>query len=167
MRELLSADGESGAADAGGARSRLEPEPLPSASRCRSATRRTNTNGKRWISPEIIIDMSHTPLYVRLATDSAKRLDDAVAKSGLTKRQIVEDAVREHLGAGKEGLVVGRISLQEPMPEVLTAGEAAALLRVAEPEILEAAERGELPGRRIGDDWRFAREALMAWLAAG
>jgi excisionase family DNA binding protein len=106
-----------------------------------------------------------TPLYVRLASDSARRLDEAVATSGLTKRQIVEDAVREHLGADK-GLVVGRVALREPAPEILTAGEAAALLRVGEPELLETAERGELPGRRIGGEWRFAREALMEWLGA-
>ena len=108
---------------------------------------------------------SQTPLYVRLASDSARRLDEAVAASGMTKRQIVEDAVREHLGAGKEDLVVGRIALREPAPDVLTAGEAAALLRIAEPELLQAAERGELPGRRIAGEWRFGREALLAWLS--
>jgi excisionase family DNA binding protein len=106
-----------------------------------------------------------TPLYVRLASDSARRLDDAVATSGLTKRQIVEDAVREHLG-GDRGLIVGRVALREPMPEVLTAGEAAALLRVAEADVIAAAEAGELPGRHIGGQWRFAREAVMAWLGA-
>jgi excisionase family DNA binding protein len=106
-----------------------------------------------------------TPLYVRLASDSARRLDQAVASSGLTKRQIVEDAVREHLRDEKSGLVVGRINLREPAPEVLTAGEAAALLRVKEPDVVEAAERGEIPGRRIGGEWRFGREALLAWVA--
>jgi excisionase family DNA binding protein len=43
--------------------------------------------------------------------------------------------------------------------------EAAAMLRIAEPELVRAAERGELPGRRIGDEWRFGREALLAWLS--
>jgi hypothetical protein len=28
------------------------------------------------------------------------------------------------------------------------------------------AEAGELPGRRIGGDWRFPRAALLKWLAA-
>jgi excisionase family DNA binding protein len=106
-----------------------------------------------------------TPLYVRLASEAAQRLDDAVAASGLTKRRIVEDAVREHLG-GDRDLVVGRATLREPMPDVLTAGEAASLLRIGEADVLAAAEAGELPGRRIGGEWRFAREALMAWLGA-
>jgi excisionase family DNA binding protein len=109
---------------------------------------------------------SNTPLYVRLATDAAQRIDAAVVASGLTKRQIVEDAVRSHLTDAGKGLVVGRASLQEPMPQVLTVGEAAALLRVAEADVTTAAEAGELPGRRIGGEWRFAREALMTWLGA-
>ena len=107
-----------------------------------------------------------SPLFVRLALDAARRLDDAAASSGLSKRQIVEDAVREHLGDGGKGLVVGRVALREPPADVLTPGEAAALLRVGEEELMGAAERGELPGRRIGGEWRFAREALLAWLAA-
>ena len=27
------------------------------------------------------------------------------------------------------------------------------------------AEAGKLPGRRLGDAWRFSRAALVAWLA--
>jgi excisionase family DNA binding protein len=38
---------------------------------------------------------------------------------------------------------------------------------VEEAAILELAERGELPGRRIGEAWRFSRAALLQWLAAG
>jgi excisionase family DNA binding protein len=110
---------------------------------------------------------SNIPLYVRLAADAARRLDQAVVASGLTKRQIVEDAVRQHLGAEKEGLVVGRVSLRESAPDVLTAGEAAGLLRLTEEQLLEAAEAGEVPGRRIAGDWRFRRETLLTWLAAG
>jgi excisionase family DNA binding protein len=105
-----------------------------------------------------------SPLFVRLALDAARRLDDAAASSGLSKRQIVEDAVREHLGDGGKGLVVGRINLSEPPADVLTPGEAAELLRIGEDALLKAAEDGELPGRRIGGEWRFAREALLAWL---
>jgi excisionase family DNA binding protein len=110
-------------------------------------------------------ESSNTPLYVRLATDAAQRIDAAVAASGLTKRQIVEDAVRSHLDAGRN-FVVGRVALQETLPDVLTVGEAAALLRVEEADVTAAAEAGELPGRRIGSEWRFAREALMVWLGA-
>ena len=36
--------------------------------------------------------------------------------------------------------------------------------RSSEAAILELAEHGELPGRRIGGAWRFSRGALLAWL---
>ena len=48
---------------------------------------------------------------------------------------------------------------------MLTPAQAAELLQVAEDEVVELAEAGELPGRRIGDQWRFSRPALIAWLA--
>ena len=48
---------------------------------------------------------------------------------------------------------------------MLTAAQAAELLQVDEAEVVALAEQGELPGRRIGDAWRFSRAALMAWLA--
>ena len=49
---------------------------------------------------------------------------------------------------------------------MLTAAQAAELLQVEEAEVVALAERGELPGRRIGDAWRFSRAALLAWLGA-
>lgn len=52
-----------------------------------------------------------------------------------------------------------------PLPDVLTPAQAAELLQVPEPELLELAEAGTLPGRRIGENWRFSRPALIAWLA--
>ena len=52
-----------------------------------------------------------------------------------------------------------------PAPDVLTPAQAADLLQVPEAELLALAEAGELPGRRIGEHWRFSRPALIAWLA--
>ncbi len=103
-----------------------------------------------------------TPLYVRLAADQARRLDQAVSTSGKTKRQLVEDALREHVS--EDGLIVGRVALREETPEVLTVGEAASLLRLDEDQVVQAAQRGELPARRIASDWRFSRLALLSWL---
>lgn len=48
--------------------------------------------------------------------------------------------------------------------EILTLHEAAAYLRVSQDEVLELAERSELPGRKIGREWRFMKEALGDWL---
>ncbi len=102
-----------------------------------------------------------TPLYVRLAADQARRLDQAVSTSGKTKRQLVEDAVREHLK--DDGLPVRRVR-RDDAPQVLTVSEASSLLRVSSTQLLRAAQQGELPGRQIADDWRFSRAALLAWL---
>jgi excisionase family DNA binding protein len=52
----------------------------------------------------------------------------------------------------------------DPLIEVLTASEAAAYLRVAEAEVLRMADRQELPGRRIGNEWRFLKAGLQDWL---
>jgi excisionase family DNA binding protein len=48
--------------------------------------------------------------------------------------------------------------------QVLTAGEAASVLRVAPGAIIAAISNGELPGNRIGDDWRVDKGALTRWL---
>jgi excisionase family DNA binding protein len=106
-----------------------------------------------------------TPLYVRLPAEQARRLEEAVSMSGMSKRQLIEDAVREHLTDRTDrDLTVGRITLSEEAPEILTAAEAAALLRVDESDLMAAAQQGELPARAIGEEWRFSRAALLAWL---
>jgi excisionase family DNA binding protein len=51
------------------------------------------------------------------------------------------------------------------LPEVLTAAQAAELLQLTEEEVIELAERGELPGRRLAGRWRFSRVALVASLS--
>lgn len=104
------------------------------------------------------------PLFVRVAASEAERLDRAAASTGQSKRRLVEDAVRSYLP--DDGLVVGKAALSEVPPEVLTQSEAAAFLRVDADELREAAERGEVPARRIGSEWRFSRPALIDWLAA-
>ncbi len=104
------------------------------------------------------------PLFVRLATPEADRLSEAAAITGKSKRRIVSEAVRRHLDADDGGLVVGHVALGEAEPDVLTLGEAAALLRIEERWLAQSANRGELPCRRIGGEWRFSREALLAWL---
>lgn len=52
-----------------------------------------------------------------------------------------------------------------PELPILTPAGAAALLAIAPPDLLELAEHGELPARRIAGQWRFARAALIAWVA--
>jgi excisionase family DNA binding protein len=66
-----------------------------------------------------------------------------------------------------DGMTVGHHAFTPSAPpEVLTAGQAAELLQVPETELLALAEAGSLPGRRIGERWRFSRAALIEWLAS-
>ena len=68
--------------------------------------------------------------------------------------------------AGEAPLVVGHHSFRPAdLPDVLTPDQAATLLQVDEDAVLALAEEGRLPGRRIGDEWRFARAAVVAWLS--
>ena len=49
--------------------------------------------------------------------------------------------------------------------EILTPAQLAGLLQVDEDVVIELAEQRELPGRKVGEEWRFSREAILAWLA--
>jgi excisionase family DNA binding protein len=135
-----------------------------------------------------------TPLYVRLPASEAEKLDRAAFELGAHKRDLVAGLVARYvdpdspdglhalrrLGAEAPGalprrviveadepaLVVGHHSFRPAdVPDVLTPAQAAALLQVDEDAVLALAEAGRLPGRRIGDEWRFARTALVAWLS--
>jgi excisionase family DNA binding protein len=48
--------------------------------------------------------------------------------------------------------------------EVLTPVEAARFLRVKKSKLLELAQKGRVPARKIDDEWRFLRSALKDWL---
>jgi excisionase family DNA binding protein len=46
--------------------------------------------------------------------------------------------------------------------EVLTADEAAALLKVSKKTVLRQARVGDLPAVKVGRSWRFLRSQLLA-----
>jgi excisionase family DNA binding protein len=119
------------------------------------------------------------PLFVRLKAAQAAQLDRASHELNLPKKELVNALVAKHISAsqldelrrvvietGGETLTVGRADLRPAEPaEVLTLESAADLLQIEPSQLNELAEAGELPGRRIGEDWRFSRAALLAWLA--
>jgi excisionase family DNA binding protein len=49
-------------------------------------------------------------------------------------------------------------------PEVLRLEDAAELLQVAPDDVQALAAAGDLPGRKIGETWRFSRAAVLRWL---
>jgi excisionase family DNA binding protein len=129
-------------------------------------------------------------LFVRLPTDQARRLDRASSALSTPKKDIIAGLLARHVDpdtpAGMEALrdiaAAGgtrRIVIESegtqlqpgfgyfspaPQEEVLDAAAAAELLKVDADTIVQLAEQGELPGRSIGGEWRFARQALLEWL---
>jgi excisionase family DNA binding protein len=47
--------------------------------------------------------------------------------------------------------------------EVLTLAETAPYLRVTEADVLRLVRERSLPGRSVGDDWRFLKAAVAGW----
>jgi len=138
-----------------------------------------------------MLEPRQTGLFVRLPGDQARLLDRAAAVvsahkkdliSGLLARHVDPDtpegiaALRDIAEAGGSRRVVvetqdagvqrgfGYFTPTAPA-DVLDAEGAADLLEVDVDTILALAEQGELPGRSIAGRWRFARQALLEWLA--
>jgi excisionase family DNA binding protein len=120
--------------------------------------------------------MEKRPLYVRLPSAAAEKLDRAAFELKTTKQNLVAELVEAHLPLAStrrvvvesmdDALTVGHHSfVPAEALDVLTLSEAAELLRIDEQTVAEAAERGDLPGRKLGGEWRFARSAVLRWLA--
>jgi excisionase family DNA binding protein len=102
------------------------------------------------------------PLFVRLPREQSAALDQLVNTTGRRKQHLVSEMLADQLA-------VGHIELAERagVEEVLTLEEAARLLRLPIEAVRARAIVGDLPGRAFGDEWRFSRAALLAWLADG
>jgi len=121
-------------------------------------------------------------LFVRLPLEEAEKLDRFAFERRIPKRDVVRTLVAQHLD---DADVIWRQPLPPPMPpmptgpevvvgraeftpadapEVLTIEQAAQLLQAEPDDVRALADAGELPGRRIGDEWRFLRSAVLAWL---
>lgn len=102
------------------------------------------------------------PLFVRLPRAQAAALDRLADSTGRRKQRLVSELLGSQLA-------VGHVELREnaDAEDVLTVSEVAEMLRLPEEAVLARAQAGELPGRRFGEEWRFAREAVLGWLAAG
>jgi excisionase family DNA binding protein len=110
------------------------------------------------------VSQDRVPLFVRLPRSQADALDRLVDSTGQRKQHLVSELLADRLE-------VGRIDIDERPDDlseaVLTLDEVAQLLRLPVESIESLARDGELPGRRIGEEWRFARAAVLGWLAAG
>jgi excisionase family DNA binding protein len=110
-----------------------------------------------------------TPLFVRLPRTQAAALDRLADATGRRKQSLVSELLGDRLSVAGQ-LSVGRVEVTnapEVGDEVLTLAEVAKLLKLSTDAVQSRAEEGELPGRRFGKEWRFARLAVLAWLADG
>jgi excisionase family DNA binding protein len=117
-----------------------------------------------------------TPLYVRIPTTHAAQLDEAAHTLKRSKQDLVTGLLHTYgdvdtlrrvtVETTDDGLTVGHAEFRPfAPPDVLTVAQLAEWLQVEPEAIAELADNGELPGRRLGGEWRFAREAVLDWLA--
>jgi len=130
---------------------------------------------------------SEGALFVKLPAAAVDKLDRAALALGMRKKDLVAGLVSRYvdpdsrrglsaLGAlathkvtvdlGDTGPTVGSYSFQpyDP-PEVMNAEQAGQFLQIEAAAVIELAEAGKLPGRKLGALWRFSRAALVAWLS--
>ena len=134
-------------------------------------------------------------LFVRLPSAAVDKLDRAADALGMRKKDLVAGLVSKYvdpdsrrglqaLGSlsthrftvdvGDPSPTVGSYSFQpydrtdlqaELPPEVFNAEQAGQFLQIDEAVVIELAEAGKLPGRKLGAVWRFSRAGLVAWLS--
>jgi excisionase family DNA binding protein len=124
-------------------------------------------------------DTDYTALYVRIPSAEAEKLHRAADFLRTPKRELItklvarfdpEDPVWTRPASGpthaQAEFGFGQHSFRPAAElEILTPAQLAGLLQVEEKLVLELAESGELPARKVGEEWRFSREAILAWLA--
>jgi excisionase family DNA binding protein len=126
-------------------------------------------------------------LFVRLPANAVEKLHRAADALGMRKKDLVANLVSKYvdpdsrhglsalgslsshkvtLDLGENAPTMGSYSFQpfDP-PEVMSAEQAGKFLQIDEAIVVELAEAGKLPGRKLGQDWRFSRVALVAWLS--
>lgn len=128
---------------------------------------------------------AETALYVRLPAAAVDKLDRAAAALRMHKKDLVAGLVTKYvdpdsqrglaaLGSlpqrpgvqGPDGMTLGSYSFEPYQPpEIMNAEQAGQFLQLEAQLVIELAEAGQLPGKRLGAVWRFSREALVAWLS--
>jgi excisionase family DNA binding protein len=114
-------------------------------------------------------------LYVRIPTAVAEKLDRASFELKRPKQDLIAGLVsaadmdmmrRVTVETTEDGFTIGHAAFRAfSPPDVLTVAQLAEWLQVDETAIAELAEAGDLPGRRLAGEWRFAREAVLDWLS--
>jgi excisionase family DNA binding protein len=107
---------------------------------------------------------------VRLPRAEADRLDRAAARLGTSKGKVVADLLAAHLEppTGIDALKGAPVGRHEFTPvhelEVLTLEQLAVLLELDVEAVRALAEQRDIQGRKLGEQWRFSRAAILEWL---
>jgi excisionase family DNA binding protein len=131
-------------------------------------------------------DRDTAALFVRLPLEESEKLDRVAFRLKTPKREVIRHLLSEldperadvlwerpapapsPVTAPLPGgdLVVGRADAvpASAAADVLDAAGVAELLDADEAAVVELAEAGELPGRKVGGEWRFLRASVLAWL---
>jgi excisionase family DNA binding protein len=126
-------------------------------------------------------------LFVRLPATAVDKLDRAAEAMGMRKKDLIAGLVARYVDPDSQrgldalsSLSSRRLTgeLQHPVatlgsysfqafdpPEIMNAEQAGHFLQLEEATVIELAESGKLPGRKLGSAWRFSRAALVAWLS--
>jgi len=106
-------------------------------------------------------------IFARIPRAEAEKLERLSFELKRPKQEIIAGLVAQYAppGAESEGLTLGRYAFRPAEPaEVLTLEQLAQFLQTDGETVRALAETGELPGRLVGGEWRFSRQAVLDWL---
>jgi len=121
-------------------------------------------------------------LFVRLPSAAVDKLDRAAEALGMLKKDLVAGLVSKYVDPDSDDGLSALGSLSSPFglggptrgsysfkpydpPEVMNAEQAGQFLQIEASVVIELADAGKLPGRKLGGTWRFSRSALVTWLS--
>ena len=106
---------------------------------------------------------ARSALFVRIPAAQARQLDSRAHALGRTKQDLVADLLATSLASPVPPSQPDQSPGGAP-DDVLALDELAELLKLDATTVMVRVDAGELPGRRFGDQWRFSRRAVLAWL---
>src|SRR5215475_13320222 len=102
---------------------------------------------------------SESALFVKLPATAVEKLHRAAEALGMRKKDLVAGLLSKYVDPDRPGglstlSTLGTYSFQpyDP-PEVMNAEQAAQFLQIEEAVVIDMAEAGKLPGRRLGSSW--------------
>lgn len=105
-------------------------------------------------------------VFARVPAAAAQKLSRAALELRRPKQAVIAELVERYAGVLGDELALGRASVSHEPLQVLTPEQLAELLQVDVALVTSLATKGEIPGRRIGREWRFSRAAVLEWLAS-